>query len=227
METDIPGLDGITMRADNHIFDVNCAKADDLTEAEQLGRQKAYALERLIRKYDNPACRIVSLCSHIGIRETYHYKTDFTAEEQSLLTGVLYDDAILNGTYRVDRHHSEDNGITFKYLDGREESLYGKGDRRTLSNWREAQNLTGECAKFYQVPFSILVQRKCANLIGAGRMLNADEGAFGALRVMVNLNQLGEAAGVAAYTALNSGCAVWDLDGRKIRQLLKAGGSAL
>ena len=94
-KTDIPGLDGITMRADNHIFDVNCAKADDLTKAEQLGRQKAYALERLIRKYANPACRIVSLCSHIGIRETYHYKTDFTADEQSLLTGVLYDDAIL------------------------------------------------------------------------------------------------------------------------------------
>ena len=36
-------------------------------------------------------------------------------------------------------------------------------------------------------------------------MVNADEGAFGALRVMVNLNQLGEAAGVAAAWGLARG----------------------
>jgi hypothetical protein len=58
-------------------------------------------------------------------------------------------------------------------------------------------------------------------------MLDADEGAFGAVRVMVNLNQTGEAAGAAAYAALNAGKGVDSLDHAEIQRLLKAGGSAL
>ena len=58
-------------------------------------------------------------------------------------------------------------------------------------------------------------------------MLHADEGAFGALRVMVNLNQLGEAAGVAAYLAVNGDVAITDVDGCEVRRLLIKGGSAL
>ena len=44
---------------------------------------------------------------------------------------------------------------------------------------------------------------------------------------MINTNQLGEAAGVAAYMALNGGVPVWSLDGRAVRALLRQGGSAL
>jgi hypothetical protein len=58
-------------------------------------------------------------------------------------------------------------------------------------------------------------------------MLDADMGAFGAVRVMVNLNQTGEASGIAAYTALNSGKKTSVLDFSEIQRLLKAGGSAL
>ena len=47
------------------------------------------------------------------------------------------------------------------------------------------------------------------------------------LRVMVNLNQLGEAAGTAAFVSVNENKAVFDLDGTKIRKLLTKGGSAL
>ena len=58
-------------------------------------------------------------------------------------------------------------------------------------------------------------------------MINADIGSFGALRVMVNLNQLGEAAGVAAYAALLQSKSLQDLDGAQIRAMLRSGGSAL
>ena len=65
------------------------------------------------------------------------------------------------------------------------------------------------------------------NFIAAGRMLNADIGSFGALRVMVNLNQLGEAAGVAAYLALHQTKSLQQVDGREVRRVLREGGSAL
>ena len=49
----------------------------------------------------------------------------------------------------------------------------------------------------------------------------------GALRVMINLNQLGEAAGVAAYLAVHRDLSVQQIPGEDVRKLLKAGGSAL
>ena len=61
----------------------------------------------------------------------------------------------------------------------------------------------------------------------AGRMVNAEEFAFGALRVMVNCNQMGEAAGVAAALCLKSHQPVWALDGKAVRAALNAGGSLL
>lgn len=223
----IPGLDGLKMRADNHIFGVDCSKAVDLTFAEFEGRRKADAFNLLIKKYDNPECEIVAFCSQIGVRETVHYETLFCANELDLLTGKRYEDAVLNGTYRVDIHHSEDNGITFKYLDGTYEIQYGKSERKVTGNWMEEMGIKGDGTKYYQLPFKNLVQDKYKNLIAVGRMINADEGAFGALRVMVNLNQLGEAAGVAAYHCLNENKSVSQLDGKAVRKTLKKGGSAL
>ena len=92
-----------------------------------------------------------------------------------------------------------------------------------MNHWRT----DGDYARYYQVPFRTLVQDKVRNLIPVGRMLNADASAFGAVRVMVNLNQLGEAAGTAAYLCLQRGCPVWQAEGTEVRRLLAQGGSAL
>jgi len=218
----IPGLDNLAFRADFHIFGKLCSRARELTEAELEGRQKIYAMNALLKKYDDPRHAVAALCSQIGIRETVHYETRFRATEEDLLLGRDYEDTVMRGTYRVDIHHQHDNGITFKYLDGKRETFYGKANRPVYGNWREELGLTGPCPTCYRVPFELLVQEKIGNLIAAGRMLNADPGAFGALRVMVNLNQLGEAAGVGAYLALQQNRDVRDLSGKAVRALLEA-----
>lgn len=220
--------DEITMRADNHVFQVTCNKASDLTFAEMEGRRQMRAFISLLKKYGhtNMSYALVSACAHIGIRETVHYKTLFQACEKDLLLGKRYPTAVLNGTYRVDIHHSDSKGITFKDLDGTISTFYGKNTKKEFGNWRTQEGITGEPAKYYQLPFNALIEEKYENFIMAGRMLHADEGAFGALRVMVNLNQLGEAAGVAAYTAINSGIPVQNIDRLNVCKTLKAGGSA-
>lgn len=217
----------ITMRADNHVFGLRLDRADDLTAAEIEGRRRADAFVRMLKKYGYDDYRTVGLCSHIGTRETVHYETRFKANANALLRGEKYGSPILKGSYRVDIHHSEDNGITFKYLDGRAVTVWGKNTRKAESNWREDEGLTGECAKYYELPFDVLVPREVKNLIPVGRMLNADDGAFGALRVMVNLNQLGEAAGVAAYLSVNEGKSVGEVDAGAVSELLRKGGSAV
>ena len=221
----VPGMDNIFFRADFHIFGKMCNRADELTMAELEGRRKIYALAELLRKYDDPKHTVVALGSQIGIRETVHFSTNFKANEWDLLLGMTYEDTVMRGTYRVDIHHQQDNGITFRYLDGRSETFYGKGTRAVLGNWREEKGITAAPALYYQVPFSILVQNKMENLIPVGRMINADEGAFGALRVMVNLNQLGEAAGVGAYIALQQGKKIAEVSGAAVARELKKGGS--
>ena len=217
----IPGLDDIFLRVDFHIFGKMCNQADALTEAEIESRRKMYALSELLKKYDDPGHGIVALSSQLGVRETVHYKTRFQATEQDLLLGKCYDDTVMRGTYRIDIHHQNDNGVTFKYLDGRKISLYGKEERCVVSNWMEEMGLAQDPAPYYQIPFRILVQEQIKNLIPVGRMLNADIGAFGALRVMVNLNQLGEAAGIGAYLAIDQGNPIQEVSGKTVHAELQ------
>lgn len=221
----VPGLPQIAFRADFHVFGKLCCNAKDLTDAEIEGRRKIYGVNALLKKYANPDMGVAAVCSQIGIRETQHFETRFRATEQALLLGVSYEDTIMRGTYRVDVHHQNDNGITFKYLSGKTETFYGKENRAVYGNWREEMGIVSPPARYYQIPFSILVQESIENLIPVGRMLHADSGAFGALRVMVNLNQMGEAAGVAAYLALHEQKNIQDISGKDVQKLLRAGGS--
>lgn len=222
----VPGLDGLSMRADCHVFGEDCASAEGLTAIETEGRRKAYALAELIRTYTDRNVKVAGLSALAGVRESNHYETDFTLTGEDLLLGKRYDDAVLNGTYRVDMH-GEDGSCTFRYLSGEALRMEGAERRTVRWDWRKEMGLTGEPAKYYQAPFRMLVQKRYGNFIAAGRMLHSDAQAFGALRVMVNLNQLGEAAGTAAWLSVDSGKAVWELDGTKVRSLLRQGGSAL
>ena len=100
------------------------------------------------------------------------------------MAGTAYPDTVAQGTYPIDVHHSDNAGITYRYLGGYE---YVHNDRCSppqVNHWRT----DGDYARYYQVPFRTLVQDKVRNLIPVGRMLNADASAFGAVRVMVNLN---------------------------------------
>ncbi|MBP3347636.1 MAG: FAD-dependent oxidoreductase [Clostridia bacterium] len=226
--TDLPGLENMEMRADTHIFNVMCNKADDLTKAEIEGREKMRKVIRILRKYGDPQqlYSIVAACSHIGIRDTYHYKTSYQANHISLLLGENYEDNILNGTYNIDVHHKQ-NGIMFMQFDGTYTQEQPDG---TIyhGNWRKEWGIDPNLPipTCYHLPFKCLVGEKYENIIAAGRMLNADTPAFGALRVMVNLNQIGEAAGVAAYVACDQNKSVQDISGVDVAKLLSKGGSA-
>ncbi len=225
---DLPGHQNMKMRANTHVFGGNCGRADDLTRAELIGREKMAKIRTLLRKYGDPneTYSLVSDCSYIGVRDTYHYKTTYKADHLKLMMGESYDDCILRGTYEVDSHH-EDEGITFLRFDGTSVIEDSYGNIR-YGNWRVDNGIDPNLPvpTFYQVPFKLLVGDKVRNIIAAGRMVNADPSAFGALRVMVNTNQMGEAAGVAAYLAIHQGKAVWELDGVEVARTLSAGGSA-
>ena len=80
---------------------------------------------------------------------------------------------------------------------------------------------------FYQIPWRYLLQDRIPNLVLAGRMLDADKTAFSAARVMVNMNQTGEAAGVACALAINEGIPIQSADPAAIRKALAEGESII
>jgi hypothetical protein len=220
----VPGLADTTMCAYTHVYNTNAADAAQLTAAEIEGRRHIRAIMDIARKYggERSAPGLHALASYVGIRETRSFEADYTLTEEDVLSGRRFGDAIANGSYHVDVHNPVRGGFAFKDLDGTMTIVGPEGTTRT--RWREE---TAENPTFYQVPLRTMINRRIANLIMAGRMISTDRGAFGAVRVMVNLNQVGEAAGVAAALAATGKSAVTDLDAGAVRERLSALGAVI
>lgn len=123
------------------------------------------------------------------------------------------------GIYPIDIHHP--GGTILRYLDGTEKLLDKSGSQRD-GRWKPEGAPIASC---YHIPYRSLVPKNSKNVLVAGRMLDADRDGFAGVRVMVNMNQTGEAAGTAAVIALDSNQSVSDIDPQKLRATLKSGGS--
>ncbi len=224
--TMIPGLPDVQLRADTHVFGADTLDADQLSRAEIEGRRQVRAIMDVIRKYGPQGCPVtlVDLAATLGVRETRRIVARYRLTGDDVLYGRRFDDAIANGSYRVDIHHAEDPGITFRYLDGTEEVIAERGTPARKGRWREA---SADNPTFYQIPFRCLLPGQVPNLVLAGRMLDADKVAFSAVRVMVNMNQTGEAAGVACVLAIDANSDVAGVAPARVREHLAAGGSLI
>ncbi|MHC4914497.1 MAG: FAD-dependent oxidoreductase [Planctomycetota bacterium] len=223
--SELPLGEDLTLVAGTRVHGADCSDADQLTAAEVEGRAQVRRIVSILRGdfEGGESVRLVSLPASIGIRQTRQVRCLHELTEEEVLSGERFEDAVANGTYRVDVHHNDRAGITFRYLDGREVFCKAEGGHER-GRWRPE---TGENPLFYQIPYRSLVPRGAENVLVAGRCLDADRGAFGAVRVMVNTNQTGEAAGAAAWLALDSGKPVAEIDTAKLRETLKAGGAAI
>ena len=189
------------MCAYRHVFNTVAIDAGQLTAAEIDGRRQIRTYMDLARKHggdDNAPC-LLDLASTIGIRETRTFAANYTLTEQDVLDCKRFPDAIANGTYHIDVH--DPKTARFKFKEPR-------GD-------------------FYQIPLSTMVSDRAPNIVLAGRMISADRSAFGGIRVMVNLNQTGEAAGVLAALAASRAEAVPRVSPDSVRQHLAQLGAVI
>ena len=197
----VPGSGGAMMCAFTHAFGTLASDATQLTAAEIEGRRQIRAYMNIARKYggaNNPPC-LHDLASSIGLRETRSFTANYRLTEQDLIEGRRFEDAIANGTYPIDVHDPKTGQFKFKQPKG----------------------------NFYQIPLSIMVNDKTPNLVMAGRMICSDRSAFGGIRVMVNLNQTGEAAGVTAALAVAENKPVPKVNARAVRKGLSDLGAAV
>ncbi len=221
----VPYAGDETMVAGTRVPGTDASDADQLTRAEIEGRRQVRNICNILREHflAGGMHPLVTLPAVIGIRDSRHVKCRHCLTEQEVLSGERFEDAIANGSYRVDVHYNDQAGIIFRYLDGTEVYVLEDG-REEKRRWR-AESATSPT--FYQVPYRSMVPAEGSNLLVAGRMLDADRGAYGAARVMVNCNQMGQAAGVASYLALQGSAAVQDVDIARLRQTLSQQGALI
>ncbi len=222
----IPGVPGLSMVAGTRVHDVDCADADQITYAEMEGRRQVRAMGDIVRKYHGGGLTTVALPGRIGIRESRRARCLHQLTEKEVLLGERFDDAVVNGSYCVDIHSGAQGGITFRYLNGKEVG-HDKDLKRFERTWRGPWIGPGEEPSFYQMPYRSMVPRGAKNVLVAGRCVDADEGAFGAVRVMVNTSQMGEAAGTAAWLALNGNVTGAEVNPQKLRQTLTTHGACI
>lgn len=221
-DTFIPGVKDVRYFAKTNVY-LDCADGAELTRAEIEGRRQVRAMMDILRKYDDRGRSLVllALSSQIGIRETVQVKCGYELKFEDVIHGRRFDDAIANGAYPPDIHHSDKPGATYWYLDGVQEYT-APGKANEFTRWRGE---TPENPTYYQIPYRSLVPEGLGNVLVCGRAIDADKGAFAAARIMVNMNQTGEAAGVAAVEALESARDVGNVDVANVRRKLEKGGS--
>jgi hypothetical protein len=155
------------------------------------------------------------------VRETWHALCQHRLSGEEVLHGLTFLDSIAQGTYPVDIHSAE--GTLPRYLDGREERIARDGSR-TWHRWHPDDTPVPAC---YHIPYRSLLPLDAENLLVTGRLLDADRVAFGGVRVMVNMNQTGEAAGVATALAFETNQPLRALNVAALCAKLTADGSAL
>ncbi len=211
------------MLAGTRVLQCDCNDADEITRAELTARRQIKAILAMLRmEFPQRQICLETLPAAIGIREGLHIYSVGTLRGEELLAGRRFPDAIANGTYPVDIHNDTDATISLKALNGTAR-VYRAGQLLSAERWLPE----GEVLPFYQIPLSCLIPKKAFNVLVAGRMLDADRDAFGAVRVMVNLNQCGEAAGVAAWQAWKGQHGVASVNPAETRRLLQAGGAII
>ena len=201
---------------------VDCSDADTLTRAEITGRAQLRRMLDILREEDPAASdlALVGLSSTIGIRETRQLKCSYQVTVDDICYGKKFDDAIAYCAYPVDIHHQHAQ-TSYRFLDGVEE-IYEPGKPKRVGYFRE---VTDDMPTYWQLPYRSMLPKEIPNLLICGRAIDADKGALAAARVMISLNQTGEAAGVAAFEALSSGKSVQSIDFRSMRSKMKQGGS--
>ena len=153
----------------------NGANAEDLTEAEILGRQQVHAVVRYM-KQNMPgfeASRLVAIAPRIGIRETRRILGEHILDDKDVLRGDIPKDTVAMGAGPMDVH--DPKGLTFTSME-MPEGPFG-------------------------IPLGSLIPKGIDNLLIAGRCISATRDANGAARHMGTCMAIGHGVGVAAAMA--------------------------
>lgn len=187
--TGIPNLSGID--------------AQELTRAEIEGRRQIFQYLNFFREYESgfEDAEICCIGTQVGVRETRRILGAYVLEENDVLKGKKFDDAIALGAWPVEFHDPETGRIQWKFLEKEDD--------------------------YYTIPIRCLIPRNLDNLLVAGRCISATHIAQAASRVIGQALATGEAAGVLASQSANLKQNPREIDPTELRRELIQQGAIL
>jgi hypothetical protein len=181
----------------------NPTDAADLTRAEMQGRADALAMFRAWKR-DIPAFSesyFLEAYPWIGVRESRRILGQYVLNEDDLMQGRRFDDAIATGCWYLDLHPN----------------------KTTLGSANDF-NPTKVQPPPYDIPYRSLLPKQIENLLVAGRCHSATRGAHASTRVTVTAMAMGEAAGTSAALSLARKTNPAELSGVAVREQLSQHG---
>jgi hypothetical protein len=177
----------------------------DVTEAEIRGREDANLMFELFRdgvpEFEH--AYLAATGPAIGVRESRRIRGDATLTRDDIIACTPREDAVLKGTWWLDRHVRHEVGDHV-------ESMSRPYDVRP-----------------YDIGYGTLLPRTLSNVLVAGRCHSADAGALSSSRVTVTAMGMGQAAGTAAALATRTGTDARGVDVGALQQALLDDGAII
>lgn len=173
---------------------------EDLTEAEMIGREQVYEIFNFLKDHADGMqdIELINIADEIGVRESRRVRGLYQLTEEDLLSTRKFEDSVARGTYDIDIHNPNGTGTKIKHIPPND---------------------------YYTVPYRCLVPYKSKNLLVAGRAISSTHQAHSSVRVMPITSCIGEAAGIAAALACETGCEIKDVPVARLHAALdKYGG---
>ena len=186
---------------------VNCTRTlanmideREQTRAECTLREDVHKMVDLLRRHFEPFrdAYLIATPPQAGVRETRHVRGEHILTGQEYASSFAFEDAIGRGAHPIDIHDATSTNQRCQFL---EKPAY--------------------------IPYRSLYNAAFPNLLIASRCLSADHEAFASVRVMASVMGVGQAAGLAAAMAVQSGSSVADVDVSALRKTLIEWGACL
>lgn len=174
----------------------------ELSDAEIEGRRQVRDYLNFLRK-EIPGfekAELLSMASHVGIRETRRIKGRGWLTRQDFIDRSKFDDAIARVWYPIDIHST------------------------TGADTELVHMKNGE---WYEIPYGCIVAKDKDNLLIGGRPISVDHAIHSSMRVMPPAVTVGSAAGMAAAMSVKSGKKPYELEGVEVRKNLVEQGAFL
>jgi hypothetical protein len=157
-----------------HIYNIDPTNPWDLTKAEIEGRKQAFEAWSFLKKHIKGFERsyIVSFAARIGVRETRRFIGEYMLNEDDVMNGRKFEDAIAQTRYPIDIHEPNEDVQT---------NIPIKSE--------------------YDIPYRCLLPKGIQNLLLSGRNISGTHKAHASYRVKGIAMATGQAAGVAAGLA--------------------------
>lgn len=173
----------------------------ELTQAEFAGREQVLLYQKAFREFvpGFKDCFVLDCGAQIGVRESRRVKGLYRLELEDVIQEARFPDAIACSAWPVEDH---------------------TGGRAVKWVWLQPGG-------YYQIPMRTLIPSGVDGLLVAGRCVSASHDAQASLRVAAVCMAMGQAAGVAAARAADSGRRLRDVPAATIQETLIAQGAFL